>query len=697
MKNLKIILILIVVSLYSCVKTDTVSKEEKIELMSTSLDPVGQVKAFFLDIVNKDYSEAHRRQKNILWSDFERFKSTEHGYGGVSKIEFYNSEILSQSEDVAEVYLYYYAEDPYNKNGKYHQYFKLKRLNDEWLITNSKLIHPTKIFYDENWKVVKFPEEANYYRKVLLDKKGRPYGITQDFYLTGELQWQGKLTYVDTVDNSKDIMEGICTWYYKNGNKSRQSLMRNGKEEGKTIFWYEDGKIAREIEYSEGKLNGKLVEYYPSGKKHYIIEFENDLPKDKWIIECDEQGICEKLFYDDFLDNNNEWEIKNDQLVKSEIFDGKLFVRTYSDLGGMSKIYLPLDIDNDFSLETYSYNVTGNWDGIYGLIWGFNDYDNYQYFLINTGGYYKIGMRIDGINIPITTWERSDNINIGGRANRLKIKKVNEYIYFVINGTLLKRETFYPLKGNYMGVFVMGDNQLVSFDNFIVRHELKDTHYSRNSEVNENFNKWNGNGTGFIIDKKGYIITNYHVIKDANEIEISQTINGNQRSFRAIVVRNDIQNDLSILKINDSDFEISQSIPFSIVSEVCDVGSEVFTLGYPMALNVLGDEIKFTDGRVSSRTGYQGSLTTYQITVPVQPGNSGGPLFDYNGNLIGIVNAKIPGADNVSYAIKSIFLKNLIDSTPQKIVTPTINTISDKTLTDKIKILSNYVVMIKVR
>jgi S1-C subfamily serine protease len=69
--------------------------------------------------------------------------------------------------------------------------------------------------------------------------------------------------------------------------------------------------------------------------------------------------------------------------------------------------------------------------------------------------------------------------------------------------------------------------------------------------------------------------------------------------------------------------------------------------------------VKFTDGKISSKSGYDNDATTYQISVPVQPGNSGGPLFDSKGNLVGVVNAKFTKGDNVSYAIKSPVLKTL--------------------------------------
>mgnify|MGYP002508301444 CR=1 FL=1 len=64
-----------------------------------------------------------------------------------------------------------------------------------------------------------------------------------------------------------------------------------------------------------------------------------------------------------------------------------------------------------------------------------------------------------------------------------------------------------------------------------------------------------------------------------------------------------------------------------------DTGSEVFAMGYPMA-DIMGSEVKFTDGKISSKSGIGGDVRVYQISVPIQPGNSGGPLFDMGGTEV---------------------------------------------------------------
>ena len=149
-----------------------------------------------------------------------------------------------------------------------------------------------------------------------------------------------------------------------------------------------------------------------------------------------------------------------------------------------------------------------------------------------------------------------------------------------------------------------------------------------------------GGGTGFFIDRKGYFATNYHVVDGSSEIQIEFYREGELQTHNAQVIKEDKINDLVILKISDEDFKYFDEIPYNFSSRVLDIGEEVFALGYPLT-NFMGKDIKFTDGKISSKTGYDGDMFNYQTTTPIQPGNSGGPLFDYNGNLIGINAFKI--------------------------------------------------------
>ena len=165
--------------------------------------------------------------------------------------------------------------------------------------------------------------------------------------------------------------------------------------------------------------------------------------------------------------------------------------------------------------------------------------------------------------------------------------------------------------------------------------------------------------------------------------------------YNANVLALDKNNDIALLIIKDEKFTPLKSIPYTILTYSIDVGTSVFTMGYPMS-QVLGDEVKITDGIISSKTGYEGDVVTYQISAPIQPGNSGGPLFDKNGHLVGITNAGIPSADNVGYAIKSSYLLNLIDSAPINIFLPKGGAVTNMDLPDIIKLYTPYIAFIKV-
>jgi len=163
-----------------------------------------------------------------------------------------------------------------------------------------------------------------------------------------------------------------------------------------------------------------------------------------------------------------------------------------------------------------------------------------------------------------------------------------------------------------------------------------------------------GIGSGFFITKDGYLLTNFHVVRDANKVEVKYKM----RVLKAEVIAVDEGSDLALLKVPGTDFA-----PLAISHKAsADLGDEVFTIGFPN-IDMQGIEPKYTDGKISSLAGIQDDPSEYQISVPVQPGNSGGPLCDANGEVVGIVVARLndlaalreSGAvpQNVNYAVKS--------------------------------------------
>jgi antitoxin component YwqK of YwqJK toxin-antitoxin module len=141
------------------------------------------------------------------------------------------------------------------------------------------IVYPTqkKIYYDRDWKVTS-QSKASYYRLVTLSAPGKPVGLVRDFYITGEKQWEGNISYLHWNDNSKDITEGVNTWYHKNGKKAAQVTKVEGKEEGVYRFWYEDGHLQEETEYKNGVMHGYRKTYLPNGKLDKAVHYTDGVP-----------------------------------------------------------------------------------------------------------------------------------------------------------------------------------------------------------------------------------------------------------------------------------------------------------------------------------------------------------------------------------------------------------------------------------
>lgn len=170
------------------------------------------------------------------------------------------------------------------------------------------------------------------------------------------------------------------------------------------------------------------------------------------------------------------------------------------------------------------------------------------------------------------------------------------------------------------------------------------------------------NGSGFFITEDGYLISNNHVIKKSKSIKIKTKAG----VFSAEVVKTDPEVDLALLKTT------GKFKPLAISKQTkVQVGDAVFTIGFPN-IDIQGVEPKYTDGKISSLSGFQDDPTEYQISVPVQPGNSGGALINSEGYVVGIIVSKLNDISflkssgsvpqNVNYAIKSSVLLDFLKS-----------------------------------
>lgn len=170
---------------------------------------------------------------------------------------------------------------------------------------------------------------------------------------------------------------------------------------------------------------------------------------------------------------------------------------------------------------------------------------------------------------------------------------------------------------------------------------------------------YTSSGTGFYISSDGWLLTNDHVVKYVDTVDI-RGVDGIIRQAR--VVKKDPGSDLALLKC-----EWSPDSWLNLSTDKIDMGAEVFTIGFPN-MSIQGIAPKFTDGRISSLSGFRDDPKGFQISVPVQPGNSGGPLIHFaSGRVAGVINAYLSrdAADNVSYAIKGEVVRAFLASSSE--------------------------------
>jgi serine protease Do len=192
-------------------------------------------------------------------------------------------------------------------------------------------------------------------------------------------------------------------------------------------------------------------------------------------------------------------------------------------------------------------------------------------------------------------------------------------------------------------------------------------------------------GTAFAISQDGYLITSYHIIKGAKTIYIENS----SGKFKAELVSAD--KDMAILKIIDTTFTSFTGLPYSIKSKSTELGEDVFTLGYPR------EDIVYGAGSVSASTGYEGDTVSFQVSVPVNPGNSGGPLFDAQGNLIGLILGKHSESEAAAFALRSAYIIEALKQAGQKkpITVNKKNSIKFLKRSEQLKKIKNYVFVVK--
>ena len=225
------------------------------------------------------------------------------------------------------------------------------------------------------------------------------------------------------------------------------------------------------------------------------------------------------------------------------------------------------------------------------------------------------------------------------------------------------------------------------------------------NQDNSKESKWDrtykvASGTGFYVSEDGHIITNHHVVDGCRDMKV----HFQGKVFETVKIADDKRNDLALLKVSQKPkhvFALSKESPYPL--------QEIVVAGYPFGDKV-SSTLKFTQGIVSSIAGLGNNYSQIQIDAALQPGNSGGPIIDENGNVVGVAVAKlslkkilkdygvIP--ENTNFGIKSSAVKNLMEGNRVPFKRPNFNDIDRKELskiaTDGTVFLSCWMTMVQI-
>lgn len=330
----------------------------------------------------------------------------------------------------------------------------------------------------------------------------------------------------------------------------------------------------------------------------------------------------------------------------------------------------------------------------------------YQYF------YYNTTSTVEGLWEIVLENRRKNGVKIGGEYKLAIVANGNNYDIIYLSGANIHPKQWREgmLKGR-MTPYASGcykvewfDAEGDKMDNILawcygndIKIEFIDENtmlYLTRSNEKEIIETSTGYGTGFALNSNGYIATNYHVVRNSKNIIICQ-MEGTDivKAYKAQTIARDSINDIAILRINDDTFTTLGDIPYHISNREVRKGEKIFYMGYPV-MEILSTEIKTSDGIITAIYGLNPSQ--YMVSIDIDHGSSGSPVFDIDGNIIGIVVSKIQdGSTSIeaNFAIKIEKLFDLMSKVEGMNTIPT-NKIKGLSHPDKIEAIAPYIYII---
>lgn len=620
---------------------------------------------------------------------------------------------------------------------------RIKQRNKNFV--TPKIGKPIRQYFDSLW-VPSNKQNASYYRIITMVDENHPKeALVKDFFRNGEKQNFFHVEHIN-LKHELHIPIGENSLYNEDG-LIRVTTNFNGKKIQEETF-YENGGGVKSLLQPDHSYRAEFYDESGNPDGYKIISndekrtFEKEENGDTTYTVYDSLGYQKVLYWERIQSNNSVekgWfkHLQNDDYVYPispiNYFSktGKLFeTKNWINLSDSSKMYGFLGVNGQASYlgdDIVEMNNTST-NAVRHLI----DFDFPTDLDWNVKINFKMGSRNDGL-VLVYNWEDWDNHDAigvfnesGGYVNKRQYYEGDSYDYknYSYRSStdwksidFTKKDNDIILTGLTRNAIPIDEDNLESVGfiffpetKYNLAHIVQTIFYDTttynddpsglapNGSTPVKVRPWQSYGSGVALTEDGYVVTNHHVIEDASDVEIGLVENNKIRYYSGEIISKDINNDLALVRISDNSFKGFDRIPYNVELDQASVGKEVFALGYPLKA-LLGDELKFTNGRISARSGAKGDISKYQMTVPLQPGNSGGPVFDFDGNLIGIAQGgiKYDVAENVAYCVKTTYVQSLVESLPEKFGLPDDRRNRGEDVEDIINEVAPYVTLIRVR
>ena len=529
-------------------------------------------------------------------------------------------------------------------------------------------------------------------------------GKYQGEFKNGLKHGQGVVTYkngqIHKGEYKNDQPNGRGVQLFPNGAKF-EGEFQNGKYNGKGIFTYENGnKYVGEFknnrrhgqgiytiknggeyigEYKNGQRNGMGVSIFPNGSK-YEGEFVNGKYNGEGVYTFANGNKYEGEFVNGKYNGEGIFTFSSGKIKQGIWKDNKFLenklISQYQDRAWLG-VYIQ-QVTNEIAKSLGLKSTTGilvsktNKDGPafkYGIKPGdilleFNGKKLKK--IIDLPEFVKNSSVGETINFLILRNRKILNINVVlGKLVSNKIAKSQR----PVEKTFIKKEKRIALERKVENE----ERKLKALEKEIAELKQKNKELQQPKKIKQKSS--HEIGSGFYVSKFRHIVTNQHVVNQCKKITVGDSMS---TQIPADLIASDKRNDLAILQTVSMDMASADTKSFvrKLAIEIVPVlsgglmrsedvvgGEEIFVAGFPLA-NQISDSLKLSNGIVSSTKGYENDVSKFEITSVVRKGNSGGPIYDKKGNIVGVVveQVNVSRSDNVNFAIKGSTVKQFLSA-----------------------------------